>query len=307
MTRASIVIPSHSGAQRLPRLLDGLAAQTYDDWEAVVVLDGDVDGSRAVVAAYESRIPLRCIAFDGNRGRVPALNAGFGAAEGDVLIRCDDDFDVDPGYVQAHVDAHDDRECGVIGPVHNVAPEGDYLRVYGRDADARGRRDIEGLSHRHRWRAWGGNTSVSRDAWTALHGFDERYRGYGWEDIDFGYRLHRRGVPIDYVEAAGVRHHLASVSARTRSQRSFRSGQARRTFDRAHHFEPQMHGSGPWNLAVGAVARGLTYERTLGLGSAIDAVLPHTPAPIGRKLVALLVEGAALAGYRVGESHVNDF
>ena len=38
-------------------------------------------------------------------GRVTALNTGFDAATGDVLIRCDDDFEPSPGHVAAHVTA----------------------------------------------------------------------------------------------------------------------------------------------------------------------------------------------------------
>ena len=52
MTRGSVVIPSRGGAQRLPRILDALVAQQGSVWEAVVVLDGDIDDSAAVVARY---------------------------------------------------------------------------------------------------------------------------------------------------------------------------------------------------------------------------------------------------------------
>ena len=44
MTRGSVVIPSRGGAERLPRILAALVAQQGSDWEAVVVLDGDIDG-----------------------------------------------------------------------------------------------------------------------------------------------------------------------------------------------------------------------------------------------------------------------
>ena len=80
MTLASIIIPSRGGAKRLPRLLSALAAQDDRDWEAIVVIDGDVDGSRQVVERYR-HLPVRSTVFPENRGRVAALNAGFAAAQ----------------------------------------------------------------------------------------------------------------------------------------------------------------------------------------------------------------------------------
>ena len=84
--KASVIVPSRGGAERLPRLLDALSRQTYESWEAVIVLDGDIDGSASVVERY-SHLPVQVLVFPENRGRVAALNAGFAAADGDVLYR----------------------------------------------------------------------------------------------------------------------------------------------------------------------------------------------------------------------------
>ena len=90
---ASIIVPSYRGAGRLPALFDALAGQQIGgpDFEVIVVIDGVDDGSVALVEA-ESRFPVSPVLFPENRGRVEALNAGFGTARGRVLIRCDDDL-----------------------------------------------------------------------------------------------------------------------------------------------------------------------------------------------------------------------
>lgn len=298
MTRASVVVPSYAGAARLPRLLDALAQQTHDDWEVVVVLDGEVDGSAQILRDRHD-LPLRMVALPTNRGRVAALNAGFRAADGDVLIRCDDDFEPSPRHVAAHVAAHERRECGVIGLPRNIAPDSAYLRTYGLDADARHRVAALSAPPEERWRFWGGNTSVTREVFERVGDFDDRYRGYGWEDVDFGYRVHQLGVPIDVVEATEVRHHMASIDTRTRAQRAFWSGQAR------HQFEA-IHGSGVsaaqgeatwWSRLTYAVASQLDEQRVARLGAAVDRALPALPAPVGRKAVALVVESAGHAGF----------
>ena len=305
MIAASVIVPSYAGATRLPRLLAALEQQTHADWEAVVVLDGEVDDSAQVLRRFGDRLPLRTVILPTNQGRVAALNAGFREARGEILIRCDDDFEPAPHHVAAHVAAHEQRECGVIGLPRNIAPDSAYLRVYGHDADERHRQAALAAPPDQRWRFWGGNTSVSREVFGRVGEFDDRYRGYGWEDVDFGYRVHRLGIQIEVVPAAEVRHHMASIDTRTRAQRAFWSGQARRQFEAIHGSEVSSPPGAPtwWSRATATVARGLDDRRTERLGSAIDRALPVIPAPLGRKAVALLVESAGLAGFTTRQCH----
>ena len=65
-------------------LLDALAAQAIDEpWEVVFVLDGDVDGSRAIIEAYADRLPVRVLERSGGDGVSAALAAGYSSARGD--------------------------------------------------------------------------------------------------------------------------------------------------------------------------------------------------------------------------------
>lgn len=302
MTEASIVIPSRGGAERLPRLLSALAAQTHPDWEAIVVIDGDIDNSEAVVAKY-AHLPVRSIVFPENRGRVAALNAGFAEATGELLIRCDDDFEPSPRHIAAHVAPHLERECGVVGLPVNVAPPSAYIRAYGADADRRSHADAAATDPDMLWRLWGGNVSVTRAVYDRVGGYDQRYRSYGWEDVDFGYRLHQLGVPIVIADGAEVRHHMASVTTAIRARRAIASGRARWTFETIHG----VGSSGParpadssaWNRLINGLADHLTDGRSAWLAQAIDGALPVLPRPIGRKAVAALVEASAVAGYRL--------
>lgn len=298
MNAASLIIPSRAGAARLPILLEALRHQTYPEWEAIIVLDGDIDGSEQVVGRW-SDLPVRSIRLDQNMGRATALNVGFAAADGDILIRCDDDFEPFPDHIGAHVEAHRHGLCGAIGLPLNIAVQNHYMRVYGRQADELGRLDAYAAQPMDRWRFWGGNTSVSRAVHEQIGAFDVSYHGYGWEDVDYGYRIHQAGLPIVMVPDAEVRHHMASINTRVRADRAFSSGRARR------HFET-LHGAGSsgscapptsgWERLTRATARTLNQQRTSRLATAVDRALPVLPAPLGRKAVALVVESAARAG-----------
>ena len=107
---ASVIVPSRGGAQRLPRLIGALAAQEdAPPFEVHVVVDGDVDGSEAVLAQLAAEHPgldLSWTVFGENRGRVAALNAGADATSGRILIRADDDLEPGPHYIRDHVAAH---------------------------------------------------------------------------------------------------------------------------------------------------------------------------------------------------------
>ncbi|SQC37432.1 Undecaprenyl-phosphate 4-deoxy-4-formamido-L-arabinose transferase [Rothia kristinae] len=109
--RASVIIPTRGGRDRLHHPLDALQRQSIDDFEVIVVVDGDVDDTAGLLETYrrEGMTRLRSIVFPENRGRSAALNAGFDAARGDILIRCDDDLEPGAEYVQRHLEAHPAR------------------------------------------------------------------------------------------------------------------------------------------------------------------------------------------------------
>lgn len=299
MVLASIVIPSRGGAKRLPRLLNALAAQDDDEWEAIVVIDGDIDNSEHVVEGYQ-HLPVRAIVFPENRGRVAALNAGFQEAQGDILVRCDDDLVPAANYVREHKAAHADVAGGAIGLYLNQLPDTPYARAYGRNADEIFRRNA--YSQSEPWRYWAGNCSTTRDLWEAVGPYDPDYRAYGWEDVDWGYRLHQQGVPVRLVPELETPHFVAAVTTRNRVQRAFHSGAARRLFEAKHGLDLLSSAEPPatslWNRAVRAVGR-IPSRKLLGMASsAADLGARFLPPAVARKPIALLVEGGAVAGYR---------
>lgn len=198
----------------------------------------------------------------------------------------------------------------MVGVALGQAPENPYMRAYGHYADERGRAAAYAMPAEQRWRLWGGNVSCSRDAFHEIGGYDTRYRQYGWEDLDFGYRLSEAGIPVEICDGIEVPHRMASVTTRTRVDRSFRSGQARHLFDEIHG--AGASGSVPptdptvWNRLVLATADRLTHRRATALAQATDMVIRGLPVRIARRIVALLVEASGVTGYRTAEEVSND-
>lgn len=86
MPKVSVCIPSYNHARFLPETLDGVLAQTYQDFEVVVVDDGSADGSLDVLNSYAARHPDRVRVFTHpgreNRGISRTANLAFEMSRG---------------------------------------------------------------------------------------------------------------------------------------------------------------------------------------------------------------------------------
>ncbi len=104
----SVVIPARNEAARIGPCLEGLAAQTYRDFELIVVDDGSTDGTAEVVRGYAERMPglalLSGAALPGGwAGKCWACWQGYGAARGELLLFLDADVIPRPPLIAALV------------------------------------------------------------------------------------------------------------------------------------------------------------------------------------------------------------
>lgn len=99
----SVVIPLYNEAESLPELAAWIE-RVMDDhdfsYEVIFVDDGSTDGSWAVISGLREKNPnFRGISFRRNYGKSPALNTGFAAAKGDVVITMDADLQDSPDEI----------------------------------------------------------------------------------------------------------------------------------------------------------------------------------------------------------------
>ena len=84
----SVIIPTFNRAGLVREAIASVQAQTFTDFEIVVINDGSTDGTREMLDAIGS--PVRAI-HQPNSGRGAARNAGIAAATGEYLTFLDDD------------------------------------------------------------------------------------------------------------------------------------------------------------------------------------------------------------------------
>ncbi len=93
--RFSVLMPTYNQAQLLPLALDSLLAQTFTDFEVLVVNDGSTDDTRSVLDAYAAQHPRVRAFHQPNGGVGVALNAALAHATGDWIcwLSSDDLFE----------------------------------------------------------------------------------------------------------------------------------------------------------------------------------------------------------------------
>ena len=116
MSRLSILLPFHNAAPTLDAAIASIAAQTFADWELVLIDNASTDESTAIAqqwAATDDRI--RLIA-EPTVGIAPALNTGLKHAQGRYIARMDADDSSHPERLAKQVEYMDVHpEIGVLG------------------------------------------------------------------------------------------------------------------------------------------------------------------------------------------------
>lgn len=86
----SIIMPVYNAAPYLRQAVDSLLAQTFTDYELIIVEDGSTDISRDIISGFnDSRIQV--FYNDGNRGIVFSRNRGMANAKGRYMAPFDAD------------------------------------------------------------------------------------------------------------------------------------------------------------------------------------------------------------------------
>jgi glycosyltransferase involved in cell wall biosynthesis len=97
----SVVLPTWNRAHLVHQAIDSVLAQTWRDFELIVVDDGSTDGTPERLAAYGDRIR---VVRQENGGVARARNAGIAAARHEWLAFLDDDDEWAPEMLAVHVE-----------------------------------------------------------------------------------------------------------------------------------------------------------------------------------------------------------
>jgi GT2 family glycosyltransferase len=226
----SIIVVSWNIAEHLPRCLDALLAQTFHDFEVILVDNGSEDGALDGLQEKYPALDLQIHKLKSNLGFAVANNMGARFARGQWLALLNADAFPEPDWLERLVEAAKTHPDAFFSSRQIQAKTPDYLDGEGDVYH------VSGLAWRHKYgspvyplnesqevfSACGAAAFYPRQDFLDAGGFDEDYFSYH-EDVDLGFRLRLRGLSCLLIPQAIV-HHVGSASTGKRSDFSIYYG-----------------------------------------------------------------------------------
>ncbi len=218
----SVNIPTYKRSDILRECLEALEQQTLPlkDFEVIVVDDGSRDQTTEVVERFQKKGLLQLsYLFQENQGQGIARNHAVEKAKGDIVVLIGDDIIVVPTFLQDHLRGHLRHSLesdAVLGLTqwHPKLTLNPFMRWMTNGSALFGRfgghqfayEKLEGKTEADFNFFYTSNLSLKRRL-LEKYPFDPSFSGYGWEDIELGYRLKKRESLRLYYEPRALGYH----------------------------------------------------------------------------------------------------
>lgn len=217
----SVVIPTYKRANILRQCLERLEQQTaVEDMEVIVVSDGEDSETAKMLTNHTFQLDLTYTVIEKSHQGV-ARNKGVSLAKGSHILFIGDDIFLDPAACQMHIYRHigspqhpHTRKQAVLGfttwdhTLHVTS----VMQWLERSGWQFGYPNIQAYAHdvipkdlQHSY-TYTSHISLPIAAAKA-HAFHTGVSLYGWEDMEWGLRLARAGIPLFYEPDARAHHH----------------------------------------------------------------------------------------------------
>ena len=103
--KISVIVPVYKAEKYLHRCIDSILAQTYTDFELLLIDDGSPDNCGAICDEYAAKDSRVRVFHKENGGVSSARNLGLDNADGDYIAFCDADDYVSEGWLKCFADA----------------------------------------------------------------------------------------------------------------------------------------------------------------------------------------------------------
>lgn len=204
----SIIIPTWNGKDLLEKhLLFVFAARTKDVVEIILVDDCSTDGT--IEWAREKFPDLLTIRLVRRGYFSGAVNAGVGAATGDIVILLNNDVSPRKNFLEPLVKHFDDSAVFAVTCAEETIVNGKkVIRGRGEGAIDKGLLVHQSGSNNKPYSLWatGGSAAFDRRKWDELGGMDALFEPFYWEDIDLSYRAWKKGWSIIFEKNSLVEH-----------------------------------------------------------------------------------------------------
>ncbi len=226
MPAVSIIITNWNGRRWLADCFEALWAQTFTDFEIILVDDGSTDDSAAWVAAQYPAV--RLIRLEQHVGFAGANNVGIRAALGQHIVTLNNDTRAEPQWLAALLAGLTAPDVGMVAAAMLIWDQPELLDSAGIEVDwagfgwNRGWRQPVGAANQPQevFGPCAGAALYRRDMLEQIGLFDEDFYTY-YEDVDLAWRARRAGWRCMYAPAARVLHYHSATGGRFSSRKAF--------------------------------------------------------------------------------------
>ncbi len=127
--RVSVLMPVHNAERYVAEATESILAQSFADFEFLIIDDGSTDGSLAILQQYAARDPRIRLSSRPNTGYVTALNEMLRVARGEFIARMDADDISMPERFERQVEflCNNPTHIAIGTLVTLIDPDGDPL------------------------------------------------------------------------------------------------------------------------------------------------------------------------------------
>lgn len=214
----SVVIPNYNGSKLLPTCLDSLRAQTFRDFEIIVVDNASTDDSVSLIRAQYPEVKV--IELSRNHVFAGAVNEGIRQAKGSIIATLNNDTRADARWLeelnlalQRHSEASfAASKIMLFDHPDTINSAGDFYGIDG----VPGNRGVweKDLGQYDKaefiFGACAGAAAYRRQFFDDVGTFDEDLVAY-CEDVDLNFRAQLTGHKCVYVPTAIIYHRLSAT------------------------------------------------------------------------------------------------
>ena len=127
----SVILPVYNAEAYVREAVESILAQTFTDFECIIINDGSTDGSGAILRELAARDTRIVLVERPNDGLVSALNEGIKIARADLIARMDaDDVAMPERFALQHARMVQEPELAVLGSfIRVINKAGNIIRL----------------------------------------------------------------------------------------------------------------------------------------------------------------------------------
>lgn len=250
----SLITSTYNWAEALELLLLSILNQTVLPNEVIIADDGSREDTKKLITDFQNRfpIPLIHVWHEDNGFRLAAIrNKAMAAAKHDYIIQIDGDIIINKNFVKDHL-MHAQKGQFLFGTRVNIKQA--FLQKLFIKKKIHFNFFSKGIKKRFRTiripiytkfikqnhtvspKLRGCNMSFWKNDIIKINGYNEKFIGWGGDDSELGYRLHKSGIAGRRLKHAGIEYHIYHPEASSKSNTENNEITLRETFEKESFF-----------------------------------------------------------------------